>query len=792
MLIPHAARPSLLVVLAALATHAAAARAQSVASVYTLLPGGVGSPVSVQAWYTGPEDSLMFDNLGIYAVNQAPPYGSLVVLDGNIPGPAYTLANVNVSGVLDTVHVTPELPGVNPVAVIHVQSYFLVSPAPPMKGLKVGLGTHERPIRPTPTVVCDSCKFAIIFSGGINGQLNHHRYWNDVKKKYDYKLAAGYCDTNITILYFDGNSKEPGVIPDNKVDPALQLQFTRTIDAMELKVRRCKAAGKKTAFQLLVTNHGDSLSFGGINVFVPADAPVYEGSTSMSPHYMKLRFKQLVDAGVDDVYAEFSECFGGGQIDVIKSVADSTTSTSFHFASASTQLQSSRAAYGMDVDEFEDAMITALSTGLSWSQAFHYADSTDRANYAAHRTYWEGLGVAQETPQSFERFAQRFRKSGEFLEVAVDRSCPTMCVRFPGADSFTRNANVTIECQTVNGSDTTWQVVAEWNWSVGKTKCFIPCASGTGRYRIVAHSNVYPTLVQVECGPPGEIKTPTEPPVYNSFSIGVLDTTGFEFSPHLGQGVGGSYFVSWQDGQVTSAIPTYLGAGYFDTAQFYVPLMVDPSRPWLYVGGAPTAPYVRPGIITIYTAGIFDPGRLPINSLPAMVHVSQPDFPSSDQFFYVTFTRDTSGRPQPVEIHLAILRADPIQLEISIPPSLVAGGFLEIDAIVLDPFGAITGVMPSAEPRGNGIPQLQSRPNPFARGTSITFALTLPGPVRVAIYDLAGRSIRMLADGQYEAGTHELRWDGTDTSGRRVRDGVYFCRLDAADQHQSRRLMLLR
>src|SRR5207245_1626524 len=49
--------------------------------------------------------------------------------------------------------------------------------------------------------------------------------------------------------------------------------------------------------------------------------------------------------------------------------------------------------------------------------------------------------------------------------------------------------------------------------------------------------------------------------------------------------------------------------------------------------------------------------------------------------------------------------------------------------------------------------------------------------VSLAVYDPAGRRVRMLVAGGLEPGAHEARFDGTDDGGRRLTNGLYFVRL---------------
>ncbi|MFO7650970.1 MAG: C25 family cysteine peptidase [bacterium] len=71
-------------------------------------------------------------------------------------------------------------------------------------------------------------------------------------------------------------------------------------------------------------------------------------------------------------------------------------------------------------------------------------------------------------------------------------------------------------------------------------------------------------------------------------------------------------------------------------------------------------------------------------------------------------------------------------------------------------------------------------PNPLRGRATVRFTVPLGGRVSVALYDRAGRRVRSLADCEMAPGRHELSWDGRDEAGRKVAQGVYFLRLDAA------------
>jgi flagellar hook assembly protein FlgD len=83
-------------------------------------------------------------------------------------------------------------------------------------------------------------------------------------------------------------------------------------------------------------------------------------------------------------------------------------------------------------------------------------------------------------------------------------------------------------------------------------------------------------------------------------------------------------------------------------------------------------------------------------------------------------------------------------------------------------------------------------PNPFNPRTTIHFDLPAAGPVRLAVYDVAGRLVRVLVEGETPAGSHEAVWDGRDASDRAMASGSYLARLVAGGKGQGVRLSLVR
>jgi hypothetical protein len=90
----------------------------------------------------------------------------------------------------------------------------------------------------------------------------------------------------------------------------------------------------------------------------------------------------------------------------------------------------------------------------------------------------------------------------------------------------------------------------------------------------------------------------------------------------------------------------------------------------------------------------------------------------------------------------------------------------------------------------------QNRPSPFVAyrdpETRIPFLLEEASHVDIAVYDILGRNIRILASSQYGAGEASVFWDGRDGLGVDVASGHYICRMITSTGVQSRVIVLIR
>jgi len=89
-------------------------------------------------------------------------------------------------------------------------------------------------------------------------------------------------------------------------------------------------------------------------------------------------------------------------------------------------------------------------------------------------------------------------------------------------------------------------------------------------------------------------------------------------------------------------------------------------------------------------------------------------------------------------------------------------------------------------------------PDPLTRGREATIAFGLPDAgtgsreVRLEVFDLQGRRVAALVQGERAPGTHFVVWDGRDDGGRPVTTGLYLLRLQAGGQAGARRLLVVR
>ena len=104
----------------------------------------------------------------------------------------------------------------------------------------------------------------------------------------------------------------------------------------------------------------------------------------------------------------------------------------------------------------------------------------------------------------------------------------------------------------------------------------------------------------------------------------------------------------------------------------------------------------------------------------------------------------------------------------------------------------IIGITDSSSPESPQLLLQRSVPNPFTTSTQVGYTLPEAGRLRLAVYDVTGRQVAMLADGVERAGHYEVTWNGRASGGKQLPAGVYFLRFEFAGAIETQKIVLSR
>jgi hypothetical protein len=87
----------------------------------------------------------------------------------------------------------------------------------------------------------------------------------------------------------------------------------------------------------------------------------------------------------------------------------------------------------------------------------------------------------------------------------------------------------------------------------------------------------------------------------------------------------------------------------------------------------------------------------------------------------------------------------------------------------------------------------QNYPNPFNPETTINYSLSQSEKVTLTIYNLQGKEVATLIAGELQSGGHySMNWNGLDMNGKLLSSGLYFCRLQADDFVDTKKMTLMK
>ena len=116
------------------------------------------------------------------------------------------------------------------------------------------------------------------------------------------------------------------------------------------------------------------------------------------------------------------------------------------------------------------------------------------------------------------------------------------------------------------------------------------------------------------------------------------------------------------------------------------------------------------------------------------------------------------------------------------PPSVFAVNNVDF---VVDPLTVVSQIRSAGIPLS--ISLSQNYPNPFNPTTVISAQWTEQSRVKLVVYDLLGREVSTLANGEYQAGVHLFAFDG-----KRFASGIYLYRLTIGSLSFVRKMVLMK
>jgi flagellar hook assembly protein FlgD len=103
------------------------------------------------------------------------------------------------------------------------------------------------------------------------------------------------------------------------------------------------------------------------------------------------------------------------------------------------------------------------------------------------------------------------------------------------------------------------------------------------------------------------------------------------------------------------------------------------------------------------------------------------------------------------------------------------------------------GVPTTIESNANNLPTkfelAQNYPNPFSSVTVVPYNIHRQSDIQVTIYDILGREVRKFAIGPQAAGSYTILWDGRNSLGQTVANGIYLYKLQVGSESQVKKMI---
>lgn len=729
----------------------------SVKDVYTNPDIESGDTILVAAYFTDTSTNYLIDNYGTWDLDQVmEPHTFLIVEGMEMPQNAWNGGYLVAQGSIRyEINPNPYWEADSLIAYLNLLNVQVLLDGDIIPG-NSSTGNDEGSVT---RVDCDSCKFAVLVSGGVDTLNNHSKYWENLVALYNFKVdSLGYCPDNVFVHYFKGDRRD-NRIQQERVFVADSASIANSHAEISKRVAKCTEAGKNSVFQKMITNHG--AANGDIHLL---------DHEEINPADLRNMQQPIIDSCCSLVYDEFLQCYGGYSVDSMRLM--NSRKKAKIYANSNADHQSGHSPHNR-VHPYLVGKINALDAGLDYEDAV-VAGKMGYDNYLrqtimnAHRRaeYFRTHPGAPDAANQLARAvadsttrANKICSSRNIVITPMNNYCQwekfvvpaggQLVLDFSEGDSASCG-NVTVYKED---SATSEKVkVKEWNWNLvdshgyeeGNDRRVINGdSSSISTYWVHNDNNEYVITAEIDGMQPLE-ESPSNALEYPGFSFGGTDNTGLEFGYLMDPSL---YFENIDMlGFGLYSLPAHMGPNYVEqlgfsfavnpTDMFWTEMELFIKVSWV---GIPDTIYILSELAEnpIIKIAVNEPG---------VFHAYLGDMTAGFGFGDIMISSPN-----------CLFEFDCWGLRSLYVPSV---GFDDWG----DPYRRLDDFLTVA-------------PNPFDQNVKISFELKNSGEVHLSVYDMIGREISVIHDGKLPVGKQQFNFNGRSDSGQELSKGLYFVRI---------------
>jgi len=729
----------------------------SVEAVYTDPDVESGDTLLVAAYFTDTSVNYLLEDYGDWDLDQVMEPHSFLIQEGmEMPENAWNGGYVVVQGIIRfEVNPLPYWPADSLIAYLNMLNVVIVfdgetpekiNPVQKDEGYKLPME-------------CDSCKFAVLISGGVDTLNNHSKYWENLVALYNFKVdSLGYCAENVFVHYFKGDRRD-NRIPQNRVFKADSASIAASHTEVSKRVAKCTKEGKNSVFQKMITNHG--AASGNIHLL---------DHNELNPADLRSMQQPIIDSCCSLVYDEFLQCYGGYSVDSMRLM--NARKKAKIYANSNADHQSGHSPHNR-VHPYLVEKINALDSGLDYEDAvvagkMGYDNYLRQTMMNAHlraqwfRTHPGAPNAAQQLANAVADSTRRANKicsSRNVVITPMNEYCQWEKYVIPAGGQlvldFSEGDELSCGNVTVYKEDSATKEktkVKVWNWNLPESYRYtegnerrVINGDSTKKTTFWVHNDNSEYVITAEVD---GLRTLNESASniseYPGFSFGGTDYSEAEFGMLMEPNL---YFENIDMlGTGLYSLPAYLGPDYVQdlgysftvnpTDEYWTDMELFIRVTWVGI----------PDTLFIFS----EVSENPVVKIP----IEQPGV-------YHAYLGDMT------------LRSEFGELFMWSPNSLFG----------LDCWGLRSLYVPSVgfddweESEYDKNNFLTVAPNPFEQTVKIGFNLKHKSHVNLSVYDLMGREIALLIDKPMPAGNKKITFNGKLENGQALPKGIYFARI---------------